>query len=190
MNQSAVAMALALALGACAAQPNAPQPAATPVLPQDPVERAAALLVLAEVHPEARAEHLLALERLGLTLLPDSAEDPVREWRAAAEAGGQVFAPYRGRALGPAYRSGWLEPGARLATEQMFLAGQTARIALNSPSRQPIALTITDPASNLICQRDGTPKGHCQWLSLFTQRYRIEISNPGAVRLRYFLVTN
>jgi hypothetical protein len=185
-----IALLSLLTLAGCATVKPVPQMAA--VIPSDPVERAAFWLAEADspdTPPLRRAQLVAALDRTGLHASKDSDDDPVGQWRAEAAAAGQAAIPERGRALGPAYRSGWLEPGAVKSLDQLYLAGQTARIALSSPGKQAIALTISDPASKVICRHDG-PGGRCQWVALFTQRYRIELGNPGKARLRYFLVTN
>lgn len=190
---AAIPLAVAITLAGCGA-PRVTEPtAATAPVPDDAVGRAAALLAEADTPATSatrRATLVAALDRLGSAAQPDSEDDPLARWRIEGEAAGQAAVPDRGRALGPAYRSGWLEPGANKVLDQLFLAGQTARIALTSPDRQPIALTISDPASKVICRQDGPPPGRCQWVSVFTQRYRIELANRGQVRLRYFLVTN
>lgn len=181
-----------MAVGGCAAPVVAPPTAAAPA-PTDPVSRAAEWLAQADsqvVSSAKRAELVAALDRLGMTHADDSDDDPMARWRAEAAAGGHATLPFRGRALGPAYRSGWLEPGANKALDQLFLAGETARISLTNADRLPMALTIIDPNSKVICQENGPPPGRCQWVALFTQRYRIELSNRGQTRLRYFLVTN
>jgi hypothetical protein len=185
-----LALSCVFALPGCAAIAPAPQVAA--VVPADPVERVASWLAEADspdTAPPRRAQLVTALDRSGLQTSKDSDEDPVAQWRAEAAALGGAPIPERGRALGPAYRSGWLEPGAIRTLDQLYLAGQTARISLSSSGRQAIALTISDPASKIICRQDG-PAGRCQWVAIFTQRYRIELSNPGKARLRYFLVSN
>lgn len=181
-----------LALGGCAAQQRTfPATAAQPSL--DPMTRVAEMLADADnptMDAAMRAERVAALDRMGLRRAEDSEDDPVSVWRAQALANGYSPLPFRGRALGPAYRSGWIEPGANKALDQLFLAGETAQISLSNSARAPMALTISDPQAKIICQQDGLPPGRCQWVSLFTQRYRIELHNRGQKRLRYFLVTN
>lgn len=179
-----------LLLAACS---TAPAPIASAPLPVDPVARAAQWLAMAAdpaATPATRLEALRGLDRMAVRTLPDSEDNPVEQWRAEAISGGATFLPERGRVLGPAYRSGWIEPGQRKTLEQLFMAGKTAHIVLSSPARTPMALTISDPGGKTICQESGPPPGECKWLALFTQRYRIELSNPSAARQRYFLVTN
>lgn len=177
-------------LSACTASNITPPSAATP---PDAVTQAAALLAAVSnpaLNTKMRAPLLAKLDQLNIQAMTDSEDDPLPRWREEAAAKGLTPPPVRGRALGPAYRSGWLEPGKTLSLEQLFLAGQTAQISLSSPQRGPLALMVSDRDEKAICRQDGPPPGRCQWMALFTQRYRISLSNPGTERRRYFLVTN
>lgn len=196
MTRPALCLAMApLLLAGCSMAPAPIASAPLPVDPLavDPVARAAQWLAMADdpaATPATRLEALRGLDRMAVRTLPDSEDNPVERWRAEAIGGGATFLPERGRVLGPAYRSGWIEPGQRKTLEQLFMAGKTAHIVLSSPARTPMALTISDPGGKTICQESGPPPGECKWLALFTQRYRIELSNPSPARQRYFLVTN
>lgn len=115
-----------------------------------------------------------------------SAADPLPSWRAAAAGSGSP--PYRGRPLGPGYRSGTLDPGGQESFSQLFLSGTGATIALSAPTGDRLALKVLDPQAKPICE-DGTGRGGmCKWVPLFTQRYTIEVSNLGKGDARYFLV--
>lgn len=169
--------------------------ARTPVAaaPPDAVAQVAALLAAASdpaLDAKARAPLLARLEQLDIQPVADIEDDPLPGWRDEAAAKGLAQPPVRGRALGPAYRSGWLDPGKTVSLEQLFLAGKTAQIILTSPDRAPLALLISDRDQKAICRQDGPPPGRCQWLAIYTQRYRISLGNPGTERRRYFLVTN
>ena len=94
--------------------------------------------------------------------------------------------PLRGRILGPAYRSGRLQAGATMTLEQTFLAGQTATIALATRGNRSIAIRVMDARDKSVCS-EVTEKGRCRWLPLFTQRHRIELTNPGRQEVAYVL---
>ena len=132
-----------------------------------------------------------SLEALGARPSAASADLAIH-WRRAAAARGvrDTLPPVRGRALGPAYSEGVLQPRARLSTEQVFLAGQRAEIALvPQPGR---GLTIRIAARDRqICRRSvAAPRATCAWLPVFTQRVAIDVVNPGPLPARYYLVSN
>jgi hypothetical protein len=93
----------------------------------------------------------------------------------------------RGRSLGPGYRSGQLRAGRSEQLEQVFLSGTRASVALSAPSGARLRLEVQDRSDDAVCGKEGNPN-HCQWVPLFTGRYRIRIVNPGATAVRYFLV--
>lgn len=95
--------------------------------------------------------------------------------------------PMRGRSLGPGYRSGQLSPGRSELLEQVFLSGTRASVALSAPSGARLRLEVQDRRDEAVCGKEGNPN-HCQWVPLFTDRYRIRIVNPGETAVRYFLV--
>lgn len=190
-NRLMAAWALMLPLSSCAVSQDVPIAAAPGA--EDPVAQAATILAAAAdptLDAKARAPLLARLDQLSVQSALDNPDDPLPSWRSEAADAGLTLPPVRGRVLGPAYRSGWLEPGKTQSMEQLFLAGTKAQIILTSPDRGPLALQIRDRDQNTICQQSGPPPGRCQWVAIFTQRYQIELSNPGTVRRRYFLVTN
>lgn len=126
------------------------------------------------------ALHLL--DRLGATPL-NGAVAELQRWRAAAIQG----PPMRGRPLGPGYRSGQVRPGATEQLEQVFLSGKRASIALSSPGNSRLVLEVQNGRDDTVCKREPNPN-HCQWVPMFTDRYRIRIANPGKKAARYFLV--
>ena len=69
----------------------------------------------------------------------------------------------------------------------MFLSGKRASVALSAPSGARLKLEVEDRSEEAVCGKEGNPN-HCQWVPLFTDRYRIRIINPGATSVRYFLV--
>ncbi len=118
--------------------------------------------------------------------LEASSSDPLPAWRDAAR--GEATPPYRGRPLGPGYRSGKLGVGGRESFSQLFLSGTGATIALSAPTGDKLALRVLDPQLKPICTDESGRGGLCKWVPLFTQRYTIEVMNRGAGDARYFLV--
>ena len=160
----------------------------------EPVDVAAAALaqgLAAEEAGDAQAMLVAArqVEALGL----QGAGNPAPRWRALARGSGvgDKLPPYRGRALGPAFSEGVLPPGAALSTQQVFLAGQKAIVALiPQPSRQ-LSLTIVGNDHRNICERPmATPRASCSWIPLFTSRVQISVVNRSGVPARYYLVSN
>ena len=141
---------------------------------------------------EAMLQAAVALQALGAR--PATGEvDLVTHWLAEARRRGakvQASAPYRGRALGPAYRRGVLGAGETLVTEQVFLAGQTAQVALVPEAARSLAIRIIAPDHKNLCERVAAPRAACDWLPMFTSRVRIDIVNRGNQSARYFLVSN
>ena len=113
----------------------------------------------------------------------DGADSELGRWRAAVN----QSPPMRGRSLGPGYRSGKLSAGRSEELEQVFLSGTRASVALSAPSGVRLRLEVQDRGEAAVCGKEGNPN-HCQWVPLFTDRYRIRIVNPGRTEVRYFLV--
>src|SRR5690349_8626514 len=107
--------------------------AAAPADPVDGVSQALARGMAAEAAGDGRAmlEAARWLEGYGARAAEGAGDLAVR-WRALALARGVKAGdpPFRGRALGPGYRRGRLDPGGAAATDQVFLAGQKAVVAL------------------------------------------------------------
>ena len=114
------------------------------------------------------------------------------QWRAAAKRLGVMAqaTPYRGRALGPAYRSGVLKAGANLTTEQVFLAGRKATVALVPREPASLDLKIIGDGPVDLCSRVANPQATCDWMPVFTQRVRIRVENRSPRQASYFLVSN
>ena len=118
--------------------------------------------------------------------------DLAGRWRELAKARGvrDKVAPLRGRALGPAYRRGRLDPGGMLATEQVFLAGQKAIVSLVPEPGRKLEMEVAAP-DKAICELSAlAPRGACAWLPLFTARVKIKITNRGPAPAAYYLVSN
>jgi hypothetical protein len=100
---------------------------------------------------------------------PIAGDDLAVRWSKGSE-----LSRYRDRALGPGYRAVSLDGG---RTEQVFLAGQRAHVALVSLDHTAFTLEVSDDQGVKQCQR-GT-SNRCVWIPLWTTRYRIDVVNPG-----------
>lgn len=127
-------------------------------------------------------EALRRIDALGGQPL-DEASPELRQWRQAAN----QEPPMRGRPLGPGYRSGQVSPGSSEQIEQVFLSGKRASVALSIPGRGQLTLQVQNGREEPVCGKERTTS-HCQWVPVFTDRYRIKIANPGRTAVRYFLV--
>ncbi|MDB5720340.1 MAG: hypothetical protein JWP15_958 [Alphaproteobacteria bacterium] len=162
--------------------------------PADPVDTVALVLasgMAAEAAGNGRAM-LDAAGRLDASGARAEEGDLAMHWRDLARSRGirDRVPPLRGRALGPAYRRGTLDAGAELATEQVFLAGQKAVVALVPQPGRNLSILVASP-DKPICARDAQPpRATCSWLPLFTSRVRISVSNRGANPATYYLVSN
>lgn len=187
MTRAGLLLASVLAIGLLTGAPALSDQAA-------PVSRAgatAALLAAADsaaagtdkAARKALGQSLAALDRVGAHA-QDGQEDALPGWRAQAgpKATGAV---YRGRVLGPAYRRGWLEPGAELKVEQLFLGGQAATVAVAATPSQPLRLSIQGASVAAPCAAETRD---CRWVPIFTERYTIRVRNAGAAKARYYLV--
>jgi hypothetical protein len=131
------------------------------------------------------ARTLAQLDRLGVRGDPADEGDggaALADWRSRA---GRTDPPMRGRVLGPAFRRGWLEAGATMKVDQLFLAGQNASVAVSGTPGQAVKLAVEGPDAPADCTgRDRT----CRWTPIFTQRYTITVRNNGQAATRYYLV--
>ena len=181
------ALFLLLSVAACA-RPDGAQVAA--IEPSgDPLQDAAALLVAAEMarDPQARAPMIARLNALNVGLLDGAGDDPLSGWRAQYQAAAGTQ-PFRGRALGPAYRRTRLAAGETVRIEQIFYAGERAAIAAQTSTSGTVALEISNPRSEAICAQDLTPRANCSWLPIFTERFAIELENKGTAPASIYLV--
>ncbi|MES2755285.1 MAG: hypothetical protein V4659_11530 [Pseudomonadota bacterium] len=154
----------------------------------------AAMLLVAADHDAASAKRskrqalartLDLFERIGLRA--ELAEDAgvLKDWRVQAGASDRPV--WRGRALGPAFRRGQLGPGQSVRIEQLFLAGQQATVAVAAAERQTVRLAVSGPGATPVCPSTAAD---CRWQPVFTQRYAIDLHNPGPRPARYYLVTD
>jgi hypothetical protein len=133
-------------------------------------------------HTDRLTAALRSIDALGAKPLEGPAPE-LAQWRAAVD----QPPPMRGRPLGPGYRSGQVSAGGSEQIEQVFLSGKRASVALSMPGRGQLTLEVQDGRETAVCAREGNPS-HCQWVPVFTDRYRIRIANPGKAAVRYFLV--
>jgi hypothetical protein len=188
---AALALALLAACNSSGGQALSAPPLALSA-PADPAEDAAALLAAAEAAPtsEARAPLIERLDALGVRLAQDAGtDDPLAGWRNQHKAGDS--APWRGRALGPAYRRAVVAPGESLVIQQIFLAGQRAQIAAQvagSTSGGQVDLAISNPRAEPVCTRQLAPRASCNWLPIFTERFAIALTNTGNREASVYLV--
>lgn len=163
------------------------EPAAAAVAPASDAERLALALADAD-RAFARSDKarltdaLRRIDALGGRPLDESSPD-LEQWRQAAT----QQPPMRGSPLGPGYRSGEVSPGASEQIEQVFLSGKRASVALSIPGRGQLTLQVQNGREEPVCGKEGTAS-RCQWVPVFTDRYRIKIANPGRTAVRYFLV--
>ncbi|HMI19810.1 MAG TPA: hypothetical protein VK533_09715 [Sphingomonas sp.] len=114
----------------------------------------------------------------------DGDDDLVKSWRARV---GVAPAPaYRDRALGPAYRHIVLARAATMHFEQTFLAGQRARIAVVPIRRAAARLQVEDDDGHRVCAAAAT--GGCDWVPVWTTRFRVDVVNTGTRDAEYIVV--
>ena len=121
----------------------------------------------------------------------EGTENLASRWRSAATrvdpAHGGAVADYRDRALGPAYRTINLPGGGKAVFEQVFLAGQRARVSVVSVSNSDFQLTVNDDDNHRVCS-NTTTGNRCEWVPSWTTRFSVNISNPGESSGIYYLV--
>ncbi len=180
------ALILSSALAACAGTLQAPMAAFEPS--GDPLADAAALLAAADSagNAEQRAPFVDRLNAMNVALADGAQDDPLSAWRAEHQATGTP--PWRGRALGPAYRRTRVPAGEIVRIEQIFYAGQNAEIAAQASGGGTVALAISNPRAEAVCAKSVTPRANCNWLPLFTERFSIELENSGSEAASVYLV--
>ncbi|MBU7579202.1 MAG: hypothetical protein KAF27_01845 [Porphyrobacter sp.] len=182
---------LALTLAGCGAA-DAPISAAAPVpeaQAEGRAEQLAEALLLADRaeargDPAALAEAALRLDRLAPRAQTEADAAAQDRWRTHLPADA---APFRGRALGPAWRSVALQPGAMTQLNQTFLGGRAARIVVKVAEGSTPRLMVRDQTDREVCRAEQGSVT-CRWLPLYTQRHRIEIVNSGRAPSRFYVV--
>jgi hypothetical protein len=191
--------ALALVAGAaatlvgCAGPGQPPLVANAPAMPRQDTTRAEQLaeaLVLADRAEQAGdtatlGKAALLIDRLAPDARTEADAEALRRWRGALPA--DAPPPLRGRALGPAYRSAVLMPGAATQLNQTFLGGRSARIVVKIAQGSALKLMVRDQAEREVCRADRDPV-NCRWMPLYTQRHSIEIVNTGGATARFYIV--
>ncbi len=190
-----IAIAAVLAVAACS-QGDRPEIAASSSPPESPAAEPAtngARLALALAAADRAAEagdrdaleqSLAAIDRLGGKPADDAARSRFETWVAQRPVGA---IPFRGRALGPGYRTGTIGAGETKDIEQTFLSGQRASIALSSPNGRTLRLGVTTSKEKPVCRKLAA-QSSCNWVPVFTDRHHITVSNPGRAEARYYLV--
>lgn len=174
----------AVALLAACGHPGAPKVAAVSTATMhpsaNPLADAAALLAASEqaTDQKTRAPLLRRLDGLQVAVAQGAMaeEDTLSQWREQAAATDQR-PPFRGRALGPAYRRATIQPGETIRIEQIFYAGERAEIAGQSVGGEPVHLDIRNQRTQQVCTAQLQPAGTCRWLPLFTERFQIDLTN-------------
>lgn len=174
-----------LLLAGCAHQPT---PFALPEPTGNVLSDTAALLTLADSARTADQRALLIerLDALNVHLAEGASDDPLAGWRSAQPA--NTAAPWRGRTLGPAYRRAQVGAGERLRIEQVFFAGQRAQIAAQASGGGQVALEIANPRAQAVCAQQLSPRGTCDFLPIYTERFSIELENTGSQSASVYIV--
>ncbi|KEO88646.1 hypothetical protein EH31_16960 [Erythrobacter longus] len=129
--------------------------------------------------------HLRAIELAGASPSDRHSEETMLEWRSVVS---KDALPMRGRALGPAYISGTLAPGATLDTEQVLLGGKSVGIAAGTTPQGGLRLRVSRGDGKAVCERSPAHARECRFVPAYTQRYRIELFNSGTGNARYHIV--
>jgi len=116
----------------------------------------------------------------------DGQEDLSRRWDTAAGQSTAVLPAYRDRVLGPAYRTLNIPVGGAATFQQTFLAGQRARVAVVGLNHSDFMLSVTDDGDAGVCER--TSRTACDWIPLWTSRFKLRVTNSGRVPGIYYLL--
>lgn len=121
----------------------------------------------------------------------EGSENLADRWQSAAagvdhQNAGPV-ASYRDRALGPTYRIVNLPGGGKEAFEQVFLAGQRARVSVVAVHHSDFQLTVDDDDHRRVCS-NVTTSNPCEWVPSWTTRFSVSLANPRPTAGVYYLV--
>lgn len=178
-------------LGACASPRPVAAGAPAPLAPgAERAERVAEALVMAARAESAKDAAALRQAAARLARLGAEAQTP-EDGQAMArwlEALPEDPAAMRGRALGPAYRSGRLGPSASQQLNQTFLGGRSAQVVLKVARGPTPRLEVRDQAERQVCRPVATDPVKCRWVPLYTQRHVIEIANTGPEASEFYIV--
>lgn len=198
-------MMLLVSTAACA---PAPEPAVTPD-PRDTARadpdrltgdaRTVADILQRGLAAEARddGEELLVQAR-ALSLIgarpQDGAPDLARQWANRAKALGAAPAstpPFRGRTLGPGYRSGRISAHGAFRTRQTYNAGQRAEIVVVPGDDMPLSLEVLDDEGTAVCSVAASTRNlGCRWVPSFTGANTIEVGNDNPHPVNFYIVLN
>lgn len=199
MKKFAMLGLLALSPGCVATAQEAPVEEPQAVASTIPVEQVAE--TLASGHrafagngsAQELADTAVRLQNLGARPAEDGEDNRATIWLSAARERGLTgeTPPFRGRLLGPAYRSGMLAPGEVSETSQLFLAGEQAEVVAIPVERTDLQLEIVEGEGERNCTPPATKaRSVCRWIPIFTSRYSIRVRNAGDRASEFYLVTN
>ncbi|GAA5060484.1 hypothetical protein GCM10023208_28920 [Erythrobacter westpacificensis] len=195
MKKLAALGALILASGCASVEHEADRVVAA----QAPAERVAETLVrghkalASDGSAQVLADASTRLQDLGAKPADDGEADRAQDWLVEARKRGLETdaVPFRGRVLGPAYRSGSLAPGEASETSQLFLAGEQAEVVAIPVESTALQLEIVEDEGQRNCTPPPTAaRSVCRWIPIFTSRYRIRVRNIGERPSAFYLVTN
>jgi hypothetical protein len=136
-----------------------------------------------------RRSAIITLDGLGAHPVAETEPNVAKQWAADFGNGRTAHPLYRGRILGPVYQRQNLAANSTLVTDQLFIAGQAANIAVAPIAYAKLSLVVRDATGAKICEKAHLqPSSGCSWIPVFSQRYQIEVNNPGRAASSYFLV--
>ena len=183
----------ALVFGCAAAEPAESSRSAQPSLAgQVALALAAGEQAAAKGRSDALAAATHFLIASGARPAESGEADLSARWTALAQAkGAPVQPPFRGRALGPAYRRGHLPAGGSFGLQQLFLAGRKAEVALMPVAKASLLLEVADADGQVLCRQGASdPPAKCGWLPVYTARHSVTVRNSGRASADYFIVIN
>jgi hypothetical protein len=163
--------------------------AVTAHAPTDPFERAVVALQqgsAARTHHNARGIEN-AIETLNMIgAHNDGVPGFAENWRAKGRSKRAAPPAYRERVLGPGYRLVVLPSGGSAQFDQIFLAGQRARIAVVPLERGGFGLAVRDE-DGPVCVVPVNSSA-CDWIPVATSRVRIELKNRATAKASFYIV--
>ncbi|ESQ88945.1 hypothetical protein ABAC460_14280 [Asticcacaulis sp. AC460] len=124
----------------------------------------------------------------------DGAPDLARQWATTAKTLGarpSTAVAFRGRTLGPGYRSGKVTANGAFRTRQTYNAGQRAEIVLVPVDAAPLSLEVRDDEGEPVCAvAPSTRNLGCRWVPAFTGSNEIEVRNDNSVTVNFYIVLN
>lgn len=133
------------------------------------------------------------LTAVGARPADESAENLADTWaQIASRQDPLLVVPiYRGRLLGPAYKSGTISGNGSIVIEQLFLAGKKATVALVPAASSNLTIHVKNGSGEPVCVKPEIKgKASCQWLPIFTDRFEIRVQNGSQTNAKYHLILN